>query len=119
MQPLLDMRPALRAGLSGGSSLGQRPATLFIQTSPGVYDFSCEGAPRTNGSMWGNPLLAELPDGLDACESLKGNHHPLDHREILANESLGDIPLPTGPLNLSLKFIFSGGKKKRFTTPIH
>ena len=29
-QPLLDMRPALRAGLSGGSSLGQRPATLFI-----------------------------------------------------------------------------------------
>ena len=24
------MRPALRAGLSGGSSLGQRPATLFI-----------------------------------------------------------------------------------------
>ena len=30
-QSLLDMRPALRAGLSGGSSLGQRPATLFIR----------------------------------------------------------------------------------------
>ena len=29
-QPLLDMRPARSAGLSGGSSLGQRPATLFI-----------------------------------------------------------------------------------------
>ena len=25
------MRPALRAGLSGGSSLGQRPATLFFK----------------------------------------------------------------------------------------
>jgi len=30
LQPLLDVRPALRAGLSGGSSLGQRPATLLI-----------------------------------------------------------------------------------------
>ena len=37
-QPLLDMRPALRAGLSGGSSLGQRPATLFIN----LFEISCE-----------------------------------------------------------------------------
>ena len=37
-QPLLDMRPALRAGLSGGSSLGQRPATLFMwsETTKGL-----------------------------------------------------------------------------------
>ena len=38
-QPLLDMRPALRAGLSGGSSLGQRPDTLFISAVANVLWF--------------------------------------------------------------------------------
>ena len=48
-QPLLDMRPALRAGLSGGSSLGQRPATLFIRLlSVGVPRSVEENVPQKN-----------------------------------------------------------------------
>ena len=38
------MRPALRAGLSGGSSLGQRPATLVMYVEPVVEIGSSEVA---------------------------------------------------------------------------
>ena len=70
-QPLLDMRPALRAGLSGGSSLGQRPATLFILGLAEIDSIRIEHVFHQSNS-WCEKRRAQAP----AVGALEGRTRP-------------------------------------------